>query len=78
MGHAGAADGLHQCFLNDAALYVEGKLAGSLLRRAPAHTVGEAAYVFNLLSLDPFALFGYGGRIMLCALCNAIHLFHFA
>ena len=26
----------------------------------------------------PFALFGYGGRIMLCALCNAIHLFHFA
>ena len=41
MGHAGAADGLDQGFLDDAVLDVEGQLAGALLGSAPAHAVGE-------------------------------------
>ena len=41
MGHAGAADGLHQRFLDDALFHVQRQLAGALLRRAPANAVRQ-------------------------------------
>ena len=58
VGHAGAAEGLHQRFLDDAVLDVQGQLAGALLRRAPADAVGKAADVLDFLRLHPLALFG--------------------
>ena len=68
MGHAGAADGLHQGFLNDAVLHVQGQLAGALLGSAPADAMGKAGDVGDLLGLDPLALLGDGGGAVISAL----------
>ena len=77
MGHAGAAQGLHQGLLDDAVLHVQGQLAGALLGGAPAHTVGQTGDVLDLLGLDPFALFGDGSGTMVRALGNGAHILHF-
>ena len=42
MGHAGAADGLDQCFFDDAVLDVQAELTCALLRCAPAHAMRKA------------------------------------
>ena len=77
VGHAGAADGLHQRFLNDALLHVQGQLAGALLGRAPADAVGQAGDVRDLLRLYPLALFGDRRGAMVGALGDADHFFYF-
>ena len=77
MGHAGAADGLHQRFLDDAVFHVQAQLARALLRRAPAHTVGVTGDVFDSLRLDPLALFRDGRGAVIRALGDADHVFHF-
>ena len=74
MGHAGAADGFNQSFLNDAVLDVQAQLAGTLLGCAPAHTVGIAADVLNFIGLDPFALFRDGSGTMLRTLRDRAHI----
>ena len=78
MGHAGAADRLDQSFFDHAVFDVERQLAGALLRRAPAHTVGETGNVLDFLCLDPFALFGNGRGAMICALGNRTHMLYFS
>ena len=50
MRHAGTADGLYQCFFNDAVFDIQGQLAGALLRRAPADTVREAGTMTELIA----------------------------
>ena len=77
MGHAGAADGLHQSFLNDALLDVQGQLAGTLLGSAPADTMGKAADVLDLLGLNPLALFGNGSGAVVGALSHGAHILYF-
>ena len=77
MGHAGAAQGFHQRFLNDAVLDVEGQLAGALLGCAPAHTMGKAGDVADFLGLHPLALFGDGSGTMICALGDGAHMLNF-
>ena len=59
-------------------LDVERELARALLRCAPAHAVGEAADVRDLLRANPLALFGNGSGVVLGTFCDANHLFHFA
>ncbi len=76
--HAGAADRLHQRFLNDAVLDVERELARALLRRAPADAVRQAGNILNLACLHPTAFFRNRSRTVIAALCNAGHFFHFA
>ena len=77
MGHAGAADGLHQSFLNDALLDVQGQLAGTLLGSTPADTMGKAADVLDLLGLNPLALFGNGSGAMVGTLSHGAHILYF-
>ena len=77
MGHAGAADGLHQSLLNDALLDVQGQLAGTLLGSTPADTVGKTADVLDLLSLDPLALFGDGSGAVVGTLGHGAHILYF-
>ena len=77
MGHAGAADGLHQCFLDDAVLDVECQLAGALLRSTPADAVGKTADILDFLRLHPLALFGDRRRTVVCALGNGTHMLDF-
>ena len=77
MGHAGAADGLHQGLLDDAVLDVQGQLAGALLGRAPADAVGEAGDVLDLLGLDPAAFLGDGRRAVIRPFRHARHVFDF-
>ncbi len=77
VGHAGAAQSLHQGLLDDAVLDVQGQLAGALLGSAPADTVGEAADVLDLLGLDPLTLLGDGGGAVICALGNGAHVLYF-
>jgi len=77
VGHARAADGLNERFLNDALLDVERQLAGALLGRAPANAVGKAGDIGDLLGLHPLALFGNRGRTVICALCDGAHMLHF-
>ena len=77
MGHTGAADGLHRSLLNDTLLNVQGQLAGALLGSAPADTVGKAADVLDLLSLDPLSLFGNGRGAMVGALSHGAHILYF-
>ena len=78
VGHAGAADGLHQSLLDDAVFDVQGQLAGTLLRGAPAHAVGQAADVGDLLGLDPLALLGNGRGAVVGALGDRTHVLYFA
>jgi len=47
VGHAGAANGLDQGFLDDAVFDVQAQLAGTLLGGTPAYTVGVAADILN-------------------------------
>ena len=77
VGHAGTADGLYQRFFNDAVLHVQGQLAGTLLGRAPANTVGQTADVLDLLGLNPFALLRDGGGAVIRALGHRAHMLHF-
>ena len=77
VSHTGAAQGLYQSFFDDAFLDIQGQLAGTLLRCAPAHTVGETADVLNLLCLDPLALFGNGSRTVVSTLTNGAHMLYF-
>ena len=51
MGHAGAADGLDQGFLDNAVFNVQAEFAAALLGGAPADAVGVAGNVFDFLSL---------------------------
>ena len=76
VGHAGAADGLHQSLFDDAVLDVQRQLAGALLRCTPAHTVGVAADVLDLIGLDPCALFGDGSRTMLRTFGDRAHILY--
>ena len=78
MGHAGAADRFDQSFLNDAVLHIQGQLAGTLLRCAPAYAMGEAGNVADFLRLYPLALFGDGSRAVVCALGNGTHVLNFS
>ena len=78
MGHAGAADGLHQSLLNDAVFHVQRQLAGALLRSAPADAVGKAGDVADLLGLHPFALLGNGSGAVISALGDGAHMLYFA
>jgi len=73
MCHARTTDGLDQRLLDDAVLDVESELAGSLLRRTPTDAVREAVDIGNLLCLNPFALFGDGGRTMISPLRDRAH-----
>ena len=59
-----------------AAADVQGQLAGTLLRCAPAHTVGVAADVLDLIGLDPCALFGDGSRTMLRTFGDRAHILY--
>ena len=77
VGHAGAADGLHQSLLDDTVLDVQRQLAGALLGCTPAHTMGVAADVLDLLGLNPLALFGNGSGAMVCALGDGAHILYF-
>ena len=77
MRHARAADRLDERLLDDAVLDVERQLAGTLLGRAPAHTVRQTRYVLDLLGYNPLALFGDRCGFVICTLLNATHLLHF-
>ena len=77
MGHARAADGLNESFLDDAVLDVERELTCALLGSTPAHTVGETGDVLYLISLDPFALFGDGSRTVVRTLFDNTHILYF-
>ena len=77
MGHTRAAEGLNEALLDDAVLDVEGELARTLLRGAPAHTVREARDVRDLLGLNPLALLGDGRGAVVCALGDGAHVLHF-
>ncbi len=74
MGHAGAADGLYQRFLNDAVFHIQGQLAGALLGCAPADAMGKAGDIADLLGLHPLALFGNGSRAVISALGYGAHM----
>ena len=78
MRHTGAAERFNERFFDHAVFHVERKLAGALLRRAPAYAMGKAANIGDLFCLDPLALLRNGRRVMLCAFCDAEHLFNFA
>ena len=69
--------GLHQGLLDDAFLHGQGELAGALLGSAPAHAVGQAGDVRDLVGLDPLALFRDGSRAVMGALLHRAHIFHF-
>ena len=73
VGHARTADGLDKGLLDDALLDVEAQLAGTLLRGAPAHTVGVAGDVLKLLGLYPCTLFGDRRRTVVCTLGHGAH-----
>ena len=77
MSHTAAAYGLNKSFLDDTVLNVKGELASSLLRCAPADTMGETAYIGDLLGIYLFAFFGYGRGLMICALAYTAHIFNF-
>ena len=77
MGHAGAADRLHQRFLDDAVLDVQRELAGSLLGSAPAHAVGQTGNVGHFLDLRPSAFLRNRRRAVIRPLGDHAHLFNF-
>ena len=77
VSHTRAADGLNERLLDNAALYVEGQLAGTLLGCAPADTVCEAVDVGDLLSLYPLCFFGDRRSAVCNALCYGTHVFNF-
>ena len=77
VGHTGAADGLHQSLLNNAVLYVQRQLAGTLLGSAPTHTVGQAGNILGLRDCGPGTLLRDGGGAVIAALLDATHLFYF-
>ena len=77
MCHAGAADRLDESFLNDALLDIEGELAGTLLRCAPANTVRISGNIFHFPGLDPLRFFRNGSRAVMYALMNDAHILYF-
>ena len=77
MGHARAANGLNESFLNDTFFNVKAELAGALLGSTPAHTMGETGNILDFFSLYPFALFGNGSRTMTMQTFYLLHLLNF-
>ena len=77
MGHTGTTDGFDQRLLNQAIFHIEGEFAGALLRRAPAHPVGQARDIADFLDLNPLPLLRYGGRAVVGPLGNHTHLLYF-
>ena len=77
VGHAGAADGLHQSFLNHTLLDIQGQLAGTLLRSTPADAVGETTDILNFLDLNPLALFGNWSGAVVGTLGHGAHMLYF-
>ena len=77
MGHTGTSEGLYESLFDDTVLDVEGKLASTLLRSAPADTVGKAGDVLDFLCMHPFSLFRNRSIGVICAFCNAAHVLHF-
>ena len=77
MGHAGAADGLNECFLNDAVLDIQGQLTCALFRCTPADAMGQAADILDFHCLGPLSLLRDRSRTMVCALSYRTHVFHF-
>ena len=78
VGHAAAADGLHQRLLDDPFFNVEGQFAGALLGSTPANAVRQAADILDLAALHPLALFGDGSGAMVGALFDAYHFLDFS
>jgi hypothetical protein len=77
VGHTGATDGLNECLLNYALLNVKGKLTCTLLRSAPADTVGKTGNIADLSCLDPLTLFGNGSGAVVRTLGNVSHVLNF-
>jgi hypothetical protein len=75
--HTGATDCLYESLLNDTVLHVEAQFAGTLLRCAPADTVGITRDLLDFLYCYPFALLGDRSRSMISAFTNATHVFNF-
>ena len=78
VGHARAADRLDEGFLDHAVLDVQRELAGSLLRRTPAHAVRVAADVLYLLCLHPLPLFGNRRRTVVAPLHERALMLNFS
>ena len=77
MGHSGAANTFNQRFFDDSVFHIQGKLACSLLGRAPADAMCKAGNIFDFFDLCPFALLRYGGGAVFRAFGDYAHLFNF-
>ena len=77
MGHTRAADGLYESLFDNTFLDIQGQLACTLLRSAPADTVCQTADVLDFLSLYPLALFGNRSRTMVGAFGHTTHVLNF-
>ena len=77
VGHTRATEGLDEGFLDDAVLDIEGQFAASLLRGAPADTVGKAGDVLDFFCMHPLSFLRNRGVGVVGAFCNAAHLLHF-
>ena len=77
MSHAGASDGLYKSLLDNAVFYVERELTCSLLRCAPADTVGIAGDILNLFRLNALRFLGDGRCAVMYPLCNRAHVLNF-
>ena len=58
-------------------LHIQGQLAGSLLRGAPAHPVRQAGNILDFVCLHPPAFLGDRSRAVVWPFCNSTHSFHF-
>ena len=77
VGHSGTSEGLHQSFLDDAVLDVQGQLAGTLLRCAPAHTMCVTGNVLNLFCLHPLCFLRDRSGTVMHSLCDRAHVLDF-
>ena len=77
VSHTGAAYSLYESLFDNAVFDIERELAGALLRCAPAHTVSIAGNIGDLLSLNPFALFGKGCGTMVGTFGYTAHGIYF-
>lgn len=74
VGHAGAAEHLHESLLNDSFFHVEGQLAAALLGGAPADAVRKPGNILNLFDRHPGPFLGDGGGPWLQP-CATRHMF---